>query len=64
MQQFFFFFLRILIINTHTRKQEKKFFKETYSGVYPEWPKSYPNKPIVEKCFKFQKASAFKVSAE
>ena len=36
-----FFFLRILSINTHTRGEGRRFFKEIYSGVYPKWPNSW-----------------------
>ena len=34
---FIFFFFRILnIFNTHTWREGRKFFKETYSDVYPK----------------------------
>ena len=37
-----FFFLRILsIFNTHARGEGRRFFKETYSGVYPKGPNSW-----------------------
>ena len=36
------FFFRILsIFNTHMKRGEKFFFKETYSGVYPKRPNSW-----------------------
>ena len=42
MNNFFFFLLRILsIFNTHTRGEGRKFFKETYSGVYLKGPNSW-----------------------
>ena len=34
----FFFFRIVTIFNTHTEKDDKVFFKETYSGVYPKGP--------------------------
>ena len=40
---FFFFFLRILSINTHTRVDEVMFFKEIYSDVYSKWPNNNNN---------------------
>ena len=44
-----FFFLRILnIFNTHKRGEERRFFKETYSDVYPK----EPNSLIYNSCFK------------
>ena len=44
-----FFLLRILsIFNTHTHTEERKFFKETYSGVYPKGLNSW----IHSTCFK------------
>ena len=32
--QFFFFFRILSIFNTHTREDERRLFKEIYSGVY------------------------------
>ena len=51
--QFFFFKFKILsIFNTHTRKDRRRFFKETYISVYSKGPNSWtdidqsgPNEP-------------------
>ena len=44
-----FFLLKILsIFNTHTRGEGRRFFKETYSDVYPKKPNSF----IYSTCFK------------
>ena len=40
----FFFSFRILSIfntHTHTQGEGRRFFKETYSDIYPKWPNSW-----------------------
>ena len=51
MDQYFFFFRILNIFNTHTQGERRRFFKETYSCVYPKgsisWIYSIDFKPLL-----------------